>query len=189
VTDSAGQPPTPPAAPATQAGPPDGGGEWIPKARFSEVVSERNAARDEARALGERAKAADGLALERDQAQAALAAARAEHSEVVALFRSGLSDDEGQAVARALHGRLPAEGRPALAEWIGGLRAEGAAIPKALAPYLGGQPQQQPPPKPAPATNGAPPAAGTATDSMLRAARETGNWSELRRLLGKSAPQ
>ena len=89
--------------------------------------------------------------------------------ERLALHRAGIGDDDGQEVARLLWSRLPAEGKPkTIEEWVGGLRAEGAVVPKPLAAYLTtAQPATKATPKPAPATGQAPSAAGSLTPDAI----------------------
>jgi len=100
-----------------------------------------------------------------------------------AMLGAGLTDPEGQAVARALYGTLPDDGKPAsIAEYLQAFGAENAKVPAGLAPYLGSK--AAPTPKPAPAQRSAPAVGGNATDALLKAARESGNWQELARLTG-----
>jgi hypothetical protein len=54
------------------------------------------------------------------------------------LADAGITDPEGRGVALYLHGSTPEKERKPLAEWLASLKAEGAAVPRALAPYLGG---------------------------------------------------
>ena len=105
---------------------------------------------------------ADSVTLERDQLaeartqlQAKLERMKADHAAAAdqwrtseAMLRRGLTDDEGQAVALALHARLPADDRPTLADWMDSFKGEEADnTPAALRPYL----QSSAPPTPAPA--------------------------------------
>lgn len=164
----------------------------VPYERFAASRTEVRALKAEIEGLRGKAGQVDGLAKERDEAKAALAAAQIEHGETVALLRAGVIDDEGAAVARTLYGRLPAENRPALGDWLTAMRAEGAQVPRALAPYLGQQqaPAGTPasPPRPARPGGSPPPSGGLATDALLRAARERGDHAELARLLGPLLP-
>lgn len=156
----------------------------------------------------ERATAAEAA---RATAEAALAAARTEgqrwQSERAA-YRAGVTDPEGVEVALFLHGRLPAENRPELGAWLGGLTA--ATAPKAIAGYLPTRPGQAaaassttsaPAASPASSTPAAPAAAsvpvplpaatagGTAASggydaaqiaAMTAEAQRTGNYEKLR---------
>tara|TARA_R100000654_G_scaffold15988_3_gene33808 strand:+ start:481 stop:1080 length:600 start_codon:yes stop_codon:yes gene_type:complete len=107
---------------------------------------------------------ADSVTLERDQLaeartqlQAKLERMKADHAAAAdqwrtseAMLRRGLTDDEGQAVALALHARLPADDRPTLADWMDSFKGEEADnTPAALRPYL----QSSAPPTPAPAAS------------------------------------
>jgi hypothetical protein len=175
----------------------DGSKAPVPYERFAASRAEVRALKAEADGLRAKATAAEQAIRERDEARTALAAAQTEHADALSLLRAGISDDEGQAVARTIYGRLPAEGRPALGDWLSGLRVEGAQVPRALAPYLGGQAQaqqqQQPiPPRPAPPGQAPPPAGGSAGDAAIRPLREriergagsAEDRAELARLLG-----
>lgn len=162
----------------------------VPYERFAGVVSERNAARKELEALRPQVGLLDVATKERDALREQLAAVASEHSDAIALLRAGVDDEDGQTVARALYGRMPADGRPAsIGEWLGGMKADPAAVPRGLAPYL--LPPAAPvaaPPKPAAPNGQAPPATGSARDAQIRAAREhlrlTGDGADLRKLLG-----
>lgn len=165
--------------------------DTVPATRLAEVVAERNAARRELEA----AKVAAGKATEWEataaQTASELAAERAARAEERDLYRSGLVDEEAHVVARALYSALPKDARPAtLGEYLGGLKAEGAAIPKALAGYLGGEPAKPglttTQPK-LPASSGkATPTGAALTPEAYREAREhyarTGDLEPMRRL-------
>ncbi len=58
---------------------------------------------------------------------------------------AGITDAEGMEYVQHAYGRLPAEGRPPLAEWLGNKDA----LPKAVRAYL---PEATPAPAPAPTT-------------------------------------
>jgi hypothetical protein len=124
--------------------------QTVPYARFAEVVAERNAAQAEVKGWQERAASATTLAAELERTRADLVAKEAAWTEERGLYAVGLTDPEGVEIARYLHGRLPAEGRPKLADWISGVAKEPATAPKALLSYLPGA---------APAVAGAPGAA------------------------------
>lgn len=120
-----------------------------------------------------------------------------------ALWQVGISDAEGIEVARMFHGKLPAEGRPAIGDWLQALKADPTQAPKALAAYLQGTSSapapaakvEAPTAAPARASIPAPAAAavgglaGTAATPVLDAtairnltehARKTGDYSQLR---------
>ena len=166
--------------------------ETVPAARLAEVVAERNAARRElADAVTRGAKAGEWEAAATQHA-AELVAERAARSEERDLYRAGLLDEEAHVVARALYAAHPAEGKPGtLGEYLTGLRAEGATVPRALSGYLG-EPGKAAPAPPvvqprAPAGGGkAAPNGVTVTAEALVAAREhyrrTGDMSQMQSL-------
>lgn len=182
------KPPTPPTPP-----PPPPPQHVVPYDRFAEVVAEKNTYKAAADAA---ASTAAELAAER----AARAADRAAWADEKALMQRGLTDPEGIEIAKHLHGRLPEEGRPKLADWVGGFSADASKAPIALRGYLG-QPTAPPapPPKVPPGsgsvTPDAPPVGGEVTPAQIIAAREhgvkTGDWSQYRSLrpqLGLAPP-
>lgn len=50
--------------------------------------------------------------------------------------KAGIDDDEGVEIAHVLFQRAPADKRGTFEDWLGGLRKEGAEVPKPLQPYL-----------------------------------------------------
>lgn len=165
-------PPPPPAA----APPPE---KVIPYERFAEVVGERNT-------FKARADEADAHKAALDAERAGRAADKAAWEDERSLMQRGLVDPEAIEVARYLHGRLPAEGRPKIAEWVATFAADPAKAPVALRGYLG-QPAKAPAP-PAGSSNvqPPPPAGADVTAEQVRAARQhgerTGDWSQYRAL-------
>lgn len=165
----------------------------VPYERFAAVAAERKALKSEVEALRTKAGGLDAATKEAADLKSALASAQADFADRLALHRHGVGDDEGQDVARMLHGRLPPENRPALGDWVAGLKAEGATIPRALQPYLAPAPSGVTPPtapKPAATSGQPPPASGRVDDAALRTAREqarkTGDWSGFAKLVGIS---
>ena len=204
MTDTPSTPPVNDPDPATPPKPPNGR-DPVPWERFQEVVAAKNAAsaqvaeaKAEAQRYAERAAVADTLAKTLKESEARWAAERAGLEEDVALVGAGLSDDDARAVARTLYGRLPAATRPkSIGEWLGGLKAEGADVPKALSPYLAppaapAAPAKSPAPR-QPAAPALPPAAPQEiTAEALNAAAERvrkglpGAMGELQRLMGRN---
>lgn len=141
----------------------------VPYERFAALVAEKRALKGKAAEVDTmRAQIAE-LGKRAADAEAALAAGRSEWEERTALFRAGIDDDDGIDVARTLYARQPAEGRKPMAEWIAALKAEGATVPKPLAPYLAqqaGAPTKATP-KPAPAQGQAPSAGGALTPEAI----------------------
>ena len=178
---------TPPPPPTTSPLPPprnDGEERTVPMERFRAVVEAKNAGnlriqelQEEVQKYAERAATADSLAKALEEGRAAWKTKETSYQEDMALLSSGLTDEEGRAVARTLYSRIPAEGRPkSLLEWIGSLREEGATLPRALVPYLTHQAKQtvSPPGNPTVTRPGAqPPLAPTrVTPEALNAATE-----------------
>lgn len=164
-------------APVVHAAP----GQAVPYERFAEVVAERNEALARAQTLA-------AVTQERDALRASVAGLDEER----ALMRGGLADPEGVGVARHLHGRLPAEGRPTLTDWVAGMTAptaDPAKVPVALRGYLGAAAPKPPAGSPPPGSNGVvqtPPAAGEVTAAQVKAASDhgqrTGDWTPYRAL-------
>ena len=184
------------------AGATGGGGDDTPEAaakqpvpyeRFAAVVAERKALRSQVAGTADLQAKLDAATKRADAAESALASGRQEWEERSALWKAGVDDDDGIDVARTLYGRLPADKRPTMSEWIAGLKAEGATVPKPLAPYLAQQtpPGAAPPkaqPKPGQPQAQPPSAAGRADETAIRTARmeaqRTGDWSAFKRLVG-----
>lgn len=82
------------------------------------------------------------------------------------VYQLGIVDGEAIEVARHLHGRLPEQGRPTLADWLREAKADPAKAPKALQPYLAAPAA----PAPAPTAQQAP-AAPMATATAQAAQR------------------
>ena len=168
----------------TEAPPP----ETVPAARLAEVVAERNTARRELADAVARAGKASEWETAATQHAADLAAERAARVEERDLYRAGLLDEEAHVVARALYAAHPAEGKPAsLGEYLGGLKAEGATVPRALAGYLGEPSKAAPPPvvqpKP-PAGTGKPVPVGTPVSrEAIEAAVATRDPARIRAVL------
>ena len=120
-----------------------------------------------------------------------------------ALWQVGISEPEGIEVARLFHGKLPADGRPQIGEWLATLKADPSQAPRALAAYLQGssspapapapahtpkgEPLRAPIPAPSPqapaglASNGtAPVLDAAAIRALTEHARKTGDYSQLR---------
>lgn len=140
-----------PDAPAERPGP-------VPYARFHEltqrhqqVTAELDRLRSEVVQRTERAAQADALAKQLAELQAQHAAASQSWAEERTFLGVGLVNPEGQALARTLHGLLPAEGRPAIGDWLGTMLGEGGQVHPALSHYLGRAPVAPAPASPAPA--------------------------------------
>jgi hypothetical protein len=184
--------PTPTETPAPAAAPSrESSSETsIPYARFAEVYDAKKALQAQNEAiLGER----DQLRAELDPLRSQVARL----GDDLALARAGIRDEEGAAVARALHSALPEENRPAIGDWIGSF-GEDAPAPRGLAVYLSGGSSSAPAPAapeaPAPAAAPAvtrttqPGSASGPTAAQIRRAREdaqsSGDWSAFNTLIG-----
>jgi hypothetical protein len=161
----------------------------VPYPRFAKVNAERKALADQNEALQSQ------LASHRAAAEelAALRAERSTWTEERELMSQGLTDEEGISLVRHYYGRLPADSRPkTLGEYVAGLRAEGAQVPKGLAPFVAppvaavAEPSQARTMPRSTATGVVAPAAPTVTAEALKAAREqaqrSGNWEPVKAL-------
>ncbi|MCB9681829.1 MAG: hypothetical protein H6733_10180 [Alphaproteobacteria bacterium] len=175
-----------PTAPSTTTSTPkpDKGERTIPYARFEEVYQTMIDLRGEVAGLRE-------VATERDKARAELATLQGQYTEDRALWGAGLTDPEGQDVARFLWSRVAEDARPegGIGAWLSGLRADGATPPKALAPYLGSGTTPAAPVTPNPSRGVVPgpaPVGEVLSAEQIRAvtekAQRTGDWSEYDRL-------
>jgi len=151
----------------------------IPYSRFEGVYQQMIDYRAQVTQLGE-------VAAELASAREAMEAMEARHGEDRALWGSGLTDPEGQDVARFLWGKLENKPDGGISEWLGSLGAGDGQTPapRALAPYLG--PGSAPPPTPPRANGGTvpgpPPSGAVISAEQIRGVREravlSGDWSE-----------
>lgn len=187
------------------SGPP----EMVSYKRLNEVVVQRDAARAELAAsraenapLAEKAALADTLTGQLAELQAQYDNDKTGWASERSLIRSGFVDEEAQVVAKVFHSRLPAEDRPPIGDWLEGLKAEGAEVPRALAVYLNGSTTGSEKPDtgkgPAGGSGNAgagqhkpPPANTTVSDELIAAAKlkgiKEGDWSDYE-ALRKSIP-
>lgn len=193
-----------------QSQPPDQPATHISRKRFSEVLGQRNTAREEAQARQ--------AALEVEQATKTKLAADLQAwsgkasawEEERGILLAGWTDPEAIDALRFAHGRLPAEGRPTLSEYAISVKAAPDKAPKVLQPWLAApaKPAQDPAPAPAAAAPapaakqtepppptgnaGAAPSSAGATPqrdaAAIRAVRQecerTGNWAPFVELTG-----
>jgi len=140
-------------------------------------------------AAEERASTADTLAKQLEAANAK--AAKLEHQFGTYKAVSGaLGTHDGDAIDAAVwqYNRLPEDGRPELADWLGSMREDPAKAPAILRPFFGTTEDPAKPPTPKrrgpPAKDQADPAGAAVDDSALRLMREhaikTGDWSRYR---------
>lgn len=119
-----GAPPAP-APTSTQAAPP-APEATVPYSRFSEVIRERNA-------YQEKAAQAASLASALQEAQAKVAATEASFTTFRTVASTiGHTDPEAIDLVSWSYGRLPQENRPALGDWLNGVKSDPAQAPLAI---------------------------------------------------------
>lgn len=142
----------------------------------------------------ERAAGVDTLAGQLTAAQASTAEAESRF----ATWRDvggalGVTDPEVIELAVWSHGKLPAEGRPAIGDWLGTLQTDPATAPVALRPFITGavpdqvpSPIRHPSPRPPAAPSSTPGAPSSISADAIRQARDigvkTGNWARYKEL-------
>lgn len=132
---------SPQSAPATTppAGDDDEPRGPVPYDRFREVNARSKERAAQITQLQQELAELKGKAGALDELQGKLREAEAGRlrlEEDLQLARAGLVDDEAAELARLYHAKLPADGRPPLADWWKGLTAETA--PRGLQPFLSG---------------------------------------------------
>jgi hypothetical protein len=189
-------------APATTA-PAD---KTVPYERFQQATAGRREAlsrvaelEDQVRALQGKAGTAETLAASLRDMEAKYQTVQTEWQTERALYAAGLTDPDGIEVARMFYAKLDAKERPALPEWIKGIKADPSTAPRALQAYLGQAEPVAAPAQPVEPSRPAPPnsnrgavassAAASATAQGFDAAairrlseeaRRTGDYSKLR---------
>ena len=160
--------------------------------RKSEELRKANERIKELEPLAARVPDLEAVAAKVPEYETRLAALTSEHSatlsrltEDLAMADVGLTDPLGRDTVRLVYGRLPEKDRPALGDYVRGLTAEGAEVPKPLQPYFTRATPAESPPRNAapPPRNAAPPATPGADGSNLlklledaqREFRRTGN--------------
>lgn len=86
--------------------------------------------------LRKRASTVDTLTESHAAAAAEWALKEQAWNEERGIYKSGITDPDAIDVARLLHGKLDADTRPSLTEWLGGFSEDPTQAPKALRPYL-----------------------------------------------------
>lgn len=142
----------------------------------------------------------DGLAkthvplTEVEKVRGALETERASWAAERAVYQIGITDPEAIEVAQLYYAKLPADGRPPMADWLRGMREDTGKAPKALQPFLGAPAQSSAvsvepsarkasgPVSASTATTAAGAASGELSVEQVRQiqqrARESGDWSE-----------
>ena len=115
----------------------------VPYERFTTVNEQRKEAQAkivdltaQLAAVEKQANAADALFNQLEATNATLETERAAWGQERSLMGAGLLDQEARDLAIWSYNRQPEEGRPALGEWLDGMKAEGAEVPPYLAPYF-----------------------------------------------------
>jgi len=191
----------------TEAAPPpeasnQGDGErspYVPRSRFDEVNETLRAERRRLKqleadlaAVQPKVTQADELAARVAELQGKLDASAKGWADERAILAAGVFDEPDEAIelARTFYAKLPEDKRPAsLSEYVTGLRAEGAEVPRALQAYLR-QPATSAPPTaktPLPKTPAQPTTQPSAAPKLgheaIRAlrveAQRTGDWSKV----------
>lgn len=158
--------------------------------KVKELETQLSTVQTELQAATERAATADTLAQTVAQLKEEHRARQVAWDEERSLLGAGVTDPEDVELVRFQFGRLPAEGKPkSVTDYVASLKAEGAAVPKALTHLFGAPPVAADPPaggKAAPPKptggSGKPPAAGEPVSvDALRTLRiealRSGDWT------------
>lgn len=146
---------------------------YVSYERFTEVNTQFAAAKKQLEGLPALQDQVDSLGRERNALSAD-----------VRLAELGL-DGEGRQIARTLYGNLPEKDRPALGDWVAGLREKGAEVPRGLAPYLGAEGSRPSFNPNSDVDHGSPPGGAVTTEQIEKATEEalrTGDWSKVEAL-------
>ena len=142
----------------------------VPHARFKEVTDGLASAKTEIATLNARVKELEPLIAERDDwkgkhdtVHGEFKTAQATWAEERALLSNGVTDEEDVDLVRHYYGKLDGAAKPkTIGDFMAGMKAEGAPIPKGLQHIFGAKPAAgagtgQPPPVPKPGGSGGPP--------------------------------
>ena len=179
------EPAKPPVVPAPTATPTP---KMVEADRFKAVVRDRDEWKGryeaEIQPLAEKAARVDTLLDQIDKIKGEHRTAAAAWAEERGLLSAGVTDAEDVELVRFHYGRVPTETRPkSIGEYVTGLKAEGASVPKGLAhlfgrpaadPAAGGPPKNGTPPIPPRASGDGrpPPTGGAVTAEAIRRATE-----------------
>lgn len=158
----------------------------IPYDRFRKVVEEKNTLTSriselegQLQALSEKAATVDTLAGRVRSLESDLQSANSRYETFSAISGAGITDPEIVAAVEWSYGRLPAENRPALGDWLTGIKADPSKAPAVLRPHLGtgqaptgqaptGQAGQVPPANAGARPNLGPPPSPTSAEAIGR---------------------
>jgi hypothetical protein len=113
--------------------------DMVPRARLNEEIARRKELEADHTALKATLTTVEAKAAEADTLRAQLATATAEHETFRVGVEAGITDPEGLDLARYFYDKVqPAEGaeRPSFADYMGKLKSEPTARPKALGAYF-----------------------------------------------------
>ncbi len=176
-------PPPAPVAPTTEG--------KIPYERFEELVRVKSGLESEVAGLREKAATVDTLTAELEtwKGKAAEAAGKFDRWQAIA-GELGTTDADAIEAVEWQHGRLPAEDRPPVGEWLASIKADPTTAPVVLRPWLAAdQPAAEKPPTRRQDATTSPTTGAAATnlsDAKIREVREkavrTGDWGPWREL-------
>ena len=113
--------------------------DMVPRARLNEEIARRKELEADHTALKATLTTVEAKAAEADALRAQLATATAEHETFRVGVEAGITDAEGLDLARYFYDKVqPGEGeeRPSFADYMGKLKTDPAARPKALGAYF-----------------------------------------------------
>lgn len=149
--------------------------DMVPRARLNEEIARRKELEADHTALKATLTTVEAKAAEAETLRAQLATATAEHETFRVGVEAGITDPEGLDLARYFYDKVqPAEGaeRPTFADYMGKLKSDPTARPKALGAYFAdatapATPAPASAPQAAPGKPGAPQAAAPATPAPV----------------------
>jgi hypothetical protein len=157
------------------------------------LESQVNALKAERDGALEKASTVDSVVQDRDswKAKAEQESTRFGRYQAIAAT-TGNSDPEAMELVEYAYGRVPEEGRPELADWLTGFKADPTTAPLALrSVFEQSTPEATPRPKPVPSRANPPGGSAEVTSEKVLAVRQraqsTGDWaeySELRKQMG-----
>lgn len=131
--------------------------DMVPRSRLNEEIAKRKELEADLASLKTGLTAAEAKAAEAETLRAQLAKLNTEHDTFRAGVAAGITDPEGLDLARWFYDKVqPAEGeeRPSFADYMGKLKSDPAARPKALGAYfVDATPAAAAAPQAAPATS------------------------------------
>lgn len=170
--------------------------DMVPRARLNEEIAKRKELEADHIALKATLTATEAKAAEADALRAQLTTATAEHETFRVGVEAGITDAEGLELARYFYDKIQPDDtgeRPSFGDYMGKLKSEPTARPKALGAYFAdaapaatppaapaaAAPQGRPPAAPLPAPRSAAPLPGTNTGATPAAspAPAQGGWN------------